>query len=122
MSVAPPVRQINMAAPGALNTDVIMTDQQTTLPYYNNTKIGNKILNIQNALDPAAGLSYFIKTQRNGRETRRWYSTQLLTTFTGAVRPGFPVDIASGIFQWVGQQTLGALTAQSWLVTYLADF
>jgi len=58
MSVAPPVRQINMGSPGALNTPVLMTDQQTSLQYWALSR-QNKILNIQNVLDPAAGLAYF---------------------------------------------------------------
>lgn len=120
MSVAPPVRQINMAAPGALNIPTLMTDQQTSLQYWAVSK-QNKMLNIQNLVDPAAGLAYYMATYRQGRETRRWYSAQLLTTFTGAVRPGFPVDLGAGQLQWFGTQLSGALTAQSWLVTLLQD-
>lgn len=110
-----------MAAAAALNTQVFLTDSQTTKNFYTLTK-NNKILNIQNETDPAAGLLYIIQTMRDGRETRRWFTNQLLTTFTGAVRPGFPVDVGMGELQIGGQQTLGALTAQNYLMTWLTDF
>jgi len=117
---APTTREIDCTAPAALNTDRIATDFQTGLQYWNLAR-NNVMLDLRNLADPAAGLLYFIKTQRDGKETRRWYSNQLLTTFTGAVRPGFPVDLAAGQLQWVEQQTLGALTAQSYLVSLLTD-
>jgi len=114
------VRQINMAAPGALNTDVTLTDQQTGDRFWTNSR-NNFIQDITNEADPAAGLRYLITTQRNGKERKRWYSAMLLTTFNGAVRPGFPVALVQGQLNWVGQQTLGALTAQNWLVTLQHD-
>lgn len=119
--VAPPVRRVQFAAPGALSTQIFGTDQQTQQQIYTLTK-DNKILNIQNETDPAAGLIYIIQTMRNGRETRRWFTSQLLTTFTGPVRPGFPVDVAGGQLQIGGQQLAGALTAQNYLMTWLYDF
>lgn len=116
--VAPVVRQVNMAAPGALNTDVTLTDQQTALTFQ--TLGGsNRIVDITNAGDPAAGLIYLLKLVRNGREVRRWFSTQLLTTLN--VHVGFPVDLVPGNIQWVGQQSLGALTAQNYAVTFFQD-
>jgi len=114
------VRQINMAAPGALNTDVTLTDFQTGETFWTNTR-NNFIQDITNAIDPVAGLQYFLKTERNGKERKRWFSAMLLTTFNGTVRPGFPVFMGSGQLQWVAQQTLGALTAQNWLVTLQHD-
>lgn len=116
--VAPVVRQVNQAAAGALNTDVTMTDAQTGLTFQT---LGspNRLLDITNAGDPAAGLLYIIKMVRNGREVRRWGSQQLLTTLN--VHVGFPVDMNAGNVQWVGQQALGALTAQNYALTYFQD-
>lgn len=116
--VAPVVRQVNMAAAGALNTDVTLTDAQTGLTFQ--TLGGsNRLVDITNAGDPAAGLIYLLKMVRNGREVRRWSSVQLLTTLN--VHVGFPVDMVPGNVQWVGQQTLGALTAQNYALTYFQD-
>jgi len=116
--VAPVVRQIDQAAAGALNTDVTLTDTQTTLAFQT-LGTPNRLIDITNAFDPAAGLRYIIKLVRNGREQRRWTPAQLLTTVDRHV--GFPVDMRAGEVQWVGQQTLGALTAQSYLATYFKD-
>jgi len=114
------VRQIDMAAPGALNVDVTLTDLQTGDRFWNNSR-DNWIQDITNLADPAAGVRYFVTTQRNGKEKKRWYSTNLLTTFNGDKRPGFPVFLGKGMLNWVAQQILGALTAQSWLVTLQHD-
>lgn len=110
------VKQIDQAAAGALNQDVTLSDLATGENFWTNTR-DNFIQDITNLADPAAGLRYFVKTERNGKERKRWYSAMLLTTFNGVVRPGFPVFLGKGQVQWVGQQTLGALTAQSYLVT-----
>jgi hypothetical protein len=120
MSVAPPARRIQQAAAGALNTDVVMTDQQTTQQFLTLTR-PNKLLNLVHETDPAAGLTYIAKIHRNGRETRRWFTSQLLTGFTGPVRPGFPVDLMQGQIQWVGQQLAGALTAINYIMVTLYD-
>lgn len=114
------VRQIDMVAPAALNQDTTLTDLQTGLTFWTNVR-GNFIQDITNLADPAAGVRYFVTTTRNGKEKKRWYSTNLLTTFNGRVRPGFPVIFGAGQVIWVGQQILGALTAQSWLVTLQHD-
>jgi len=110
------VKQINMAAPGALNTDVTLTDQATGDRFWTVSR-DNFIEDITNAIDPVAGLQYFLTTTRNGKERKRWFSSMLLTTFNGESRPGFPVFFGRGQVNWVAQQTLGALTAQNWLVT-----
>lgn len=117
--VAPVVRQINMAAAGALNTDVTLTDPQTGGLTFQTLSRPNRLLDITNAADPAAGLLYLLKLQRSGREIRRWTAQMLLTTIDRHV--GFPVDMAGGQIQWVGQQTLGALTAQNYLATFFQD-
>ena len=116
--VAPVVRQINMAAPGALNTDVTLTDAQTTLTFQTLSR-DNRLLDITNAVDPAAGLTYILKLVREGREIRRWTPAGLLTTVD--IHRGFPIDLRAGQIQWVGQQTLGGLAAQNYLATFFQD-
>lgn len=114
------VRQIDFAAPAALDQDTTFTDQQTGLGFWTNAR-DNWIQDIVNLADPAAGLRYYTSTQRNGKEKKRWYASQLLTTFNGVSRPGFPVFFGKGEVVWVEQQLLGALTAQSYLVTLQHD-
>ena len=114
------VRQIDMPAPANLNEDTDLTDLKTGLTFWTNVR-ANFIQDITNLADPVAGLRYFVTTTRNGNEKKRWYSGQLLTTFNGESRPGFPVVFGPGQVIWVGQQTLGALTAQSYLVTLQHD-
>lgn len=116
--VAPQVRQINQAAAGALATDVVLTDPLTTLAFQTLTK-PNRLLDITNEADPIAGLRYHVRTEKNRKELRRWFSVQLLTTIDRHV--GFPLDINSGNYQWIGQQSAGALTAQNYLCTWLTD-
>lgn len=114
------VRQVNFAAAAALLTDRIFTDDQTGDAFWTNAR-DNWIFNVTNELDPAAGLRYFYKTQRNGKEKKRFYSNQALTTFTGDVRTGFPLFFGKGQVQWVIQQISGALTAQNALITLQHD-
>lgn len=116
--VAPQVRQINQAAAGALNTDVVLSDPLTTLNFQTLTK-QNRLLDITNLADPAAGLQYHVRVEKNRKELRRWFSPQLLTTLDRHV--GFPLDLMSGNYQWIGQQLAGALTAQQYLCTWLTD-
>ncbi len=112
------VRQIDMSAPGALDTDVTLTDLQTGLTFWTNSR-SNFIIDITNIPDPAG--RYLVKTERNGKERKRWYSSSLLTTFNGESRPGFPVALPPGQLLWVGQQISGGLLATSYLVTLQHD-
>jgi len=114
------VRQVDQAAAGALDIDVTLTDLQTGLAFWTNSR-DNWIQDITNLADPAAGLRYLLTTQRNGKEKKRWYSTNLLTTFNNFPRAGFPVFLGKGQLTIVGQQLLGALTAQSYLITLQHD-
>lgn len=120
-AVAPPVTRILFGVPTGLNVDTFMADFDTNNNFYSLTK-NNRILNIANEADPAAGLLYLLKLQRDGRKSRQWFSNQLLTTFQNTVRPGFPYDLAAGQVQFVEQQLSGALTAQNYNVTWLLTF
>lgn len=117
--VAPVVREVDMAAAGALATDVTLTDPQTGALTFQTLSTMNRLVDITNFLDPAAGLSYILKLIKNGRELRRWASTQTISTVN--VHPGFPLDVNPGNIQWFGQQIVGALTAQKYLCTWFMD-
>lgn len=109
--------QINFAAAGALNTDVVGTDNDTGINFFTPLR-QNLITDIQHDLDPAAGLTYTLFTRRtNFRRTRLGSSANFLTTFNGEVRSGFPKALGAGFFQFVNQQNAGALTAQNYIVT-----
>lgn len=114
------VRQANFTAAGALDQDRIFTDDQTGDAFWTNSR-DNWIFNLTNEVDPIASIRYFYKTHRNGKEKKRWYSNQLLTTFTGDQRSGFPQFFGKGQVQWVLQQLAGALTAQNLLITLQHD-
>lgn len=116
-----PVRyqqQVNFAAAGALNTDVVGTDadtgQNTFIP-----RTANMLLDIKHAADPGAGLLYtlFIRRQNLSR-SRIGVTGDFLTTFNGQVRPNMPKGVNPGFFQWVQQQNAGALTALNYLVIW----
>jgi hypothetical protein len=117
--VAPVVREIDMAAPAALATDTFLTDPQLAGLTFETLSTDNRLVDITNFADPAAGLTYILKMLRGGREIRRWAAAQLLTTVN--VHPGFPIDTMPGSIQWAGQQIAGALTAQKYLPTWFMD-
>jgi hypothetical protein len=112
------MQQVNFVAAGALNTDVVGTDADTTQNQFSPLK-GNIIMDIQHDVDPAAGLRYTLFVRRQDLSRKRiGVSANFLTTFNGIQRPNMPISIRSGFFQWVHQQNAGALTAQNYLVTY----
>jgi hypothetical protein len=117
--VAPVVREVDMAAPSALSTDTTLTDPQTGGLTFQVLSVPNRLVDITNFADPAAGLTYILKLVKNGRELRRWAAAQTISTVN--VHPGFPQDVNSGQIQWVGQQIAGALTAQKYLPTWFGD-
>lgn len=109
--------QINFAAPGALNTDVVGVDQDTGINFF--TPLRNNIItDVEHTLDPAAGLVFTLFTRRtNFRRTALGRSGNFNTTFDGEIRSGFPKALGAGFFQFVEQQQAGALTAQNYVVT-----
>jgi len=109
--------QFNFAAPGALNTDVVGTDDDTGTNQFSPRNV-NAITDITNVLDPAAGLTFALFVRRlAGARARLGAASNFLTTLVGT-KAGFPKGLAPGFFQLVEQQTLGALTAQQYSVTF----
>lgn len=109
--------QINFAAPGALNTDVVGTDADTGIDQFTPLQ-RNFISDVQHVLDPGAGLTYTLFVSRlNFRRAAIGRTANFLTTFNGELRPGFPKQLNPGFMQFREQQNAGALTAQNYIVT-----
>jgi hypothetical protein len=118
MSLVRYQQQVNFAAPAALNADVVGTDADTGVNQFI-PRAPNVLLDIKHDKDPAATISYTLYIRRqNLSRTRIGVTADFLTTFNGQVRPNMPRGVNPGFFQWVEQQTAGALTAQNYLVTW----
>jgi len=109
--------QYTFAAAGALNTEVVGTDLDTGENSFT-PRSQNRILDIVHDIDPAAGLTYVLKTRRQERRRVLGRTPTFLTTFTGDKRVGFPIGLGAGFFQLVNIQQAGALTSLDYIVTY----
>jgi len=109
--------QIDFVAAAALDTEVVGTDADTGENSFT-PKSANRILDVVMDVNAAAGLLYTLKTRRQERRRVLGRTAAFSTAFTGDKRIGFPVALAAGFFQYVNLQTLGALTAQNYIVTY----
>jgi len=109
--------QLTFAAAAALNTEVVGTDLDTGENSFT-PRNGNRILDIVHDIDPAAGLTYVLKTRRQERRRVLGRTPTFLTTFTGDKRVGFPIGLSAGFFQYVNIQQAGALTSLDYIVTY----
>jgi hypothetical protein len=109
--------QMNFAAAGALNTDVLGAESTIGLTQFQ-ILTPNIITDIQNTIDPAAGLTYTLFTRRLNNIRKQLGATpNFLTTFNGVKRPNMPIGLGAGMVQFVNQQNAGALTAQNYLIT-----
>lgn len=116
----PLIRRYTRAAPAALNTFALATDNYSSLTF---TKIPtqNVILDVINSPDPAA-LTYEIRLLKEFQETARsFFSEQLNPASAGRVAVG-PIGISPANYAYNVQQTAGALTAYSFAVKYAAGF
>ena len=112
--------QVDFAAAGALNTDVLGVETTIGLTGYNLLR-PNIITDIQNQLDPAAGLVYTLFTRRlNNIRRQLGVTANFLTTFSGDSRANMPIGLGAGFVQFVNQQNAGALTAQNYLITTIS--
>lgn len=113
-------QQVNFAAPGALNADVVGTDADTAETSFS-PRAANVLADLKHTADPAAGLLYTLFVRRQNLSRNRIGMTgDFLIGFNGRIRPNMPKRLNPGFFQWVEQQNAGALTAQNYLVTYAA--
>jgi hypothetical protein len=105
-------QQINFAAPGALNTDVVGTDADTAQNQFI-PRTANILLDVKHTADPGAGLLYTLFVRRQNLSRSRIGTTgDFLTTFNGVQRPNMPKGVNPGFFQWVEQQNYLAVWAQ----------
>lgn len=117
------MRQYNRAAPAALNTFALATDQVTGLSVQQLNK-DNAIIDYVNAPDPAAGLLYESRLLVNNLEAGpTFFSVNSSAASAGRTIPGpLPISVqgASGGKQlsYNVAQTAGALTAYSFIVKY----
>lgn len=109
--------QMNFAAPGALNVDVLGAESSIGLTQFEILR-KNIITDIQNQLDPAAGLTYTLFTRRlNNIRKQLGVTANFLTSFQGDQRSNMPIGLGTGLVQFVEQQNAGALTLQNYLIT-----
>jgi hypothetical protein len=116
----PMLRRFSIVAPGALNTDVVATDDETALAFFNPGT--NVILDLVSDPQPAAGINHTVALWKNGTDTgRRFYSTGLNPASAGRVAVG-PIPLTPGNYQLRIRQTLGALTAYNCVFKFSAKF
>lgn len=115
--VAPVTRRLTRAAPAALNAFLLCTDQETGLTFIR-VNGGNAIIDVVNSPDPAAGLTYEIRILKNGIDTgRRIFSETVSAASAGRMR--YQIQLSQGDYSFSVAQTLGALTAYSFAVTFI---
>lgn len=116
----PMLRRFSITAPGALATDVVATDDESALAFFNPGQ--NVILDIVSDPAPGAGVYYTIALYKGGVDTgRRFYSTGLDPASAGRVVVG-PLPLTPGNYQLRIRQTLGALAAYSCVLKFAAKF
>lgn len=92
----------------ALLTDTVATETITNSALGYNPRSPNTILDIRYEVDPGAATPMAIFTRRSA-DVRKLLGTSpdLLPTFTGSVRNGFPIGLKAGFFQFTEQQIAG---------------
>lgn len=102
----------------ALLTDAIRTETATGLTSWT-PRSNNLILDIRYEVDPGATTPMALFTRRS-TDQRKLLGTSpnLLPTFTGNQRAGFPIGLKGGFFQVVEQQLAGVLAvSQAFAIT-----
>lgn len=117
MSGPPAIRRFTRAAPGALNVFAFATDDETGLTFVRITG-QNAILDMAVAPANAAGINHVINIVKNGVDTgRRVYTVTIDPASAGRVAVG-PILLSPGDYYFNVSQTLGALTAVSFIVKF----
>jgi len=114
--------QIDFGIPTALSVDTIGTNPLNTLASFT-PFTPNVIKDVRYLVDAAAGINYAIFTKR-GNDTKKTVGFGGEFARNNNLPPsalrGRGMFLNQGQFQWIEQQLLGALTAQSYVVTYEA--
>ena len=107
-------RIIQFAAPGALNTPVLGTDNKTGETFFNLATVNTLIRAIEN-LAQTAPESYEYNIERDGYLVRTLYSDNCKRELQGPVWPGFPLNFTNGQYQVRMIQTVlgGGLAARN---------
>jgi len=104
----------------ALLSDAVLTETITGLTSFT-PRSSNAILDVRYEVDPGSATPMAVFTRR-GADTRKILGTSpnLLPTFTGNIRAGFPIGLRAGFFQVVEQQIAGTPGASDPLSLTLA--
>jgi hypothetical protein len=111
MSLEPIQRRMSNPLAGAAGIPVLLNDQVTGLTFIQ-LNIPNTILDMYNAVDPAAAAdTYEYGLQKNSIDTgRTFFSTAMSTASAGRAAVG-PIRLASGQLQMSGTPTGAAAPA-----------
>jgi len=113
----PVIRRYTLAAPANLDVFENMTDDESGQAQFL-LLAGNAILDLVNDPDPAGGLTYEYRLQKNGVETQiRAFSSASSANSAGRQAIG-PVSMSAGNYIWKSAQRTGALTDTSMVVKY----
>jgi len=114
-------RRYTRALPGALNIDALATDDDSAQAVQQ-INVDNKILDIYSSPQNAAGVNYEVRLLKNNVQTgRTYYSTAMDPASAGRSRVG-NIPLSEGQVAYAVRQTLGALTAYSFVVQYESSF
>jgi len=112
--------QIDFPIPAALNVDTIGSNPLNTLAAFTPFS-ANIIKDVRYLVDAIAGINYVVQTRR-GSDTKKTVGFGGEFARNNNLPPsalrGRGMLLNPGQFQWIEQQLLGALTAQSYVVTY----
>jgi len=115
-------QQIDFGVPTALNVDTVGTDALTAVNSFT-PKTRDLVKDVRMLVDAAAGLNFTLLTRRLDQNRKTVGFTGDFIT-TNVRKPSAIGDagllLNAGFFQWVEQQLAGALTAQSYIITYAA--
>ena len=118
---APILRRYTRIVPVSLNTDVAATDDDTAQSVQQ-INSSNAILDVFSAPQNAAGINYEIRLMKNGIQTgRTFYSVGMDPASAGRSAVG-PIDLSPAQYAYMVRQTLGAVTAYSFVVKYNNGF
>jgi len=117
----PIMRRYTRILPLALNVDILATDNETAQAVQQLNR-PNMILDIFSAPQNAAGINHEIRLMKNNIQTgRTFYSVASDPASAGRANVG-PIALSSGQIAYQVRQTLGALTAYSFVVKYRNGF
>jgi len=107
-------RDIDFAAPGALNTPVLGSDSQTGETFFNLATINSLIRAIEDLAQGDTRI-YEYHIERDGYLIRILRSDQVKRELQGPIWPGFPLNLTPGQYQVRMQQTAtgGGLAART---------